>query len=322
MKKKTIRDRLILCIIAVAIGVFGCVKLVWQPMNSKIVNMKNEKSELKLTLTDKSPLDQKLKQLHSDNESLVNQISEIKIVDSAKTLTKEEFLVFLSDAASKSNAEIIKFNDLGIENENGVWKTTFDFQIRGTFKNINAVCERIDITGIRYSIGSMSLRQNEQYPYLERNFDSFSNLEWYTDPVKPKEDVQVDTEEEENILPPNEIAPDKEPTFPEPVPEPTMPSPTPPPTTENTPEPTPDTDNGNITDRLNDLLELTNYSASKYEIKFLTNTVSLEPSFLLNTSDGDVMTLTITLQLVMFEEPIAGSSIIITEEGETDNAIL
>lgn len=89
MNKLTIRDRLILCIIAVAIGVFGCVKLVWQPMNSKIVNMKNEKSELKLTLTDKSPLDQKLKQLHSDNESLVKHMFEEPIAGSSIIITEE-----------------------------------------------------------------------------------------------------------------------------------------------------------------------------------------------------------------------------------------
>ena len=311
----TVRERLILCVIAVIIGVFGCVKLVWQPMKGKIIAMKDEKAELKLTLTDKSPLEQKRKQLHSDNEALVKQISEIKGTDTAKTLTKEEFLVFISDAAKKSNAEVIKFNDLGMKNENGVWKTTFDFRIRGTLANINAVCCRIDMTGIRYSIGSMSLRQNEQYPYLERSFDRFSNLEWYADPIKPKENEPEDMQDEEIVLPPQETINPEIPILPESIPKPIlMPEPT--------PTPTPNTDNGNITDRLNELLELMNCSASKYKIRFLSNSVSLEPSFSTDRNDGDIMTLTITLQLVMYEKPIAGSSIIITEEGENDNAIL
>ena len=317
--KMSVRDRLILCIVAVVIGAFGYVKLVWQPMNDKIIEMKNEKSDLKLTLTDKSPLEQKRKQLHNDNEALVKQIFEIKGADTAKALTKEEFLVFISDAAKKSNADIIKFNDLGMENENGIWKTTFDFCIRGTLKNINAVCERIDMTGLRYSIGSMSLRQNEQYPYLERSFDHFSNLEWYADPIQPKENGQEDIQDEEFILLPEGTIIPEIPILPEFTPEP-MPESTP--DYGPTPGPIPDTDNGNITDRLNELLEFMNYSTSKYEIRFLNNNISLEPSFSIGENDGDIMTLTITLQLVMYEKPIAGSSIIITEEGEHDNAIL
>lgn len=319
--KLTVRDRLILCVVAILIGVFGCAKLIWQPLSSKIIAMKNERAELKLTLTDKSPLEQTLKQLHIDNESLTKQISKIKGADTAKTLTKEEFLVFISNAAQKNDAEIIRFNDLGMENQNGVWKATFDFQIRGTLSNINTICEKIDMTGIRYSIGSMSLRQNEKYPYLERSFDQFSNLEWYIDPVKPKEDSQDITPNEESLILPHEEITPTIPVSPD-VLEESIPDSTPTPSPTPTLPPMPDTDNGDITDRLNELLELTNYSTPAYKFMFLSDSINFEPSFSVDNDNDDVMTIAITLQLIMYEKPIVGASIIITEEGESDNAIL
>jgi len=209
---------------------------------------------------------------------------------------------------------------LGLESDNGVWKATFDFRIRGTLKSINSVCKRIDMMGIRYSVGSMSLRQNEQYPYLERNFDKFSNLGWYKDPIAPKEDETAETPSKDNdIIEP--VIPETS-KIPEVIPEPTPTQPTPTPTPTPVPEPTPNTDNGNITDRLNDLLGLISYRTSKYEVRFLTNTANYESSFSYDENNGDIMTLTVTIQLEMYEQPIAGSSIIITEEGENNNAVL
>lgn len=319
MNKLTVREKIILCVFAAVIVIYGSVNLIYTPLGNKISALKDEKTALKTTLTDKSETDKHLKQLNSDNEDLVKQISEIKKSETAKTLTKEEFLVFLSDAANKDGAQVIKFNDLGTECENGVWKETFDFEIRGTFKSINAVCNRIDLMGIRYSVGSMSLRQDKEYPYLQRKFDSFSNLEWYDDPIKPKEETEEAPVDETIPELPMTIEPlpefpsvplEPNPQIPQQQPqrEPVQPEPTP----EPTPTP-PNTNNGNINDRLNELLKPTAYKSSGYKVVLLTNSNE-------TYDNGEIMTLSVTLQLIMYQEPIPGASVVITED--KDNAVL
>ena len=100
------------------------------------------------------------------------------------TATNEEFLVFLGNSAKENNVAVSGFNELGTEVKGGIYRTVFDFELKGSSVDINKVLEDINNMGIKCSFGSVSYRQNEGFDYLKRFFDDISELPWY----KEKED--------------------------------------------------------------------------------------------------------------------------------------
>lgn len=304
MNKLSIRDKCILLALMLGIVTYLGYNFLWIPTNAKIAELRLQEQDLKGKIGDQTPLEKKIKELESENSKLASNIDSYRETQGGKSLNKEDFLVYLGQKCGENNTELIKFNNLGATDEgNGVWKTQFDFELRGTLSGINKVCEAIDNIGIRYSVGGMSLRQNDNFSYLTRFFDGISKLEWYKDETPEKEEAPADeTMPEDNFVFPDEFynVPNQQPQEAAPIPEiPQTPTPTPEPQQPQTPEPTPEPKDENITDRLNKLLELSAVSNGKYKITLLTNNSTYSEGL----SSSDVMRLSITVQFIMYSDP-------------------
>jgi hypothetical protein len=284
---------------------------MYLPTNNNISALNGQIETLKGQIGDTTPLDEKLQQLNTKKETDSKRIAEIKELEKGKSINKQEFLMFLGKECNSNLVDLINFNDLGVtQTDNEIWKVQFDFELRGNMANLNKVCENINNIGVKYAVGGLSLRQNENYPYLTRFFDDISKLEWYKDPVPPLEEEKTG----ESIDNTAELMPDSayfnNTILPNEKPAPTQPPqeniqnlvPAQTPFTETTPQPKSDT----ITERLDQLLESTSYT-SHYSANSLANTNQYRVKLLASNNElSDVMRLNITIEFVMYSDPKDG----------------
>jgi len=334
------RDKIIIAIFGAVLFFFAAYKLVWTPVGGKITALQEEKEQVKALSADITPLIEQKQKLKNEEKGLKNSVDNIKESSGGITTTNEEFLVFLGENTKKYNVQLIGFNDLGLEEHDGVYTETFNFELRGSAYNINRILSEIEYLGIRTSYGSVSFRQNERYDYLKRYFDDMTELPWYTEPEEKPEDEnkEEETPEEEEIIDIPEITPEYVPsapaiTIPEPYYQPSQPQiqvpaePEPPKQGEK---------DKTINDRLNRLLEQTS-SNGKYKVVFLTNTYDDytddkyfdngeyeedEDMFgLFPRSYGREMRLAVTVRFIMFNEPSEETSFLYGRDVEPDGIL-
>lgn len=311
--KITMRDKVILVIVAAGICAWGEYKMMFTPMQEKIISLQQETEAVKGLLTDITPLLEESEKLSKKENQLKKRIETIKASDHGRTVTNEEFLVFLGNSTAKNNVNVTGFNNLGLTVENDVYKMHIDMELKGSGNDINNVLTDIEKMGVKYSVGSVSYRQNEQYDYLKRFYDDLTDLPWYEDPDEEeieefnKQNNQEQSEDfaiEDNFdintyYPEIDISPDIA------VPEPSEPQES---TTSEEAAETPKS----IDERIDQLLKLMAFSPGNigYEIELLTNNNY-------EYKEGQDMRLAITLCIIMFDEPIPGNILLYeTENGE------
>lgn len=304
--KITMRDKVILLVAAAMLCGFGEYKMVLTPMQNRIVALEEEKETAKGLLTDITPLLEESEKLTVKENQLKSRIETIKSSDLGNTVTNEEFLVFLGNSTAKNNVNVTGFNNLGLTIENDVYKMLIDMELKGNGADINKVLTDIENLGVKYSIGSVSYRQNEQYDYLKRFYDDLTDLPWYEEP--DEEEIE-EYNKENNPEVSDDLVEDEgfntDTYFPEfdtgldtTVPEQTKPDLSPTPSPEITPEPP-----KSIDERLDQLLDLMafKYGNTGYEVRLLTNNRY-------EYKEGQDMRLAVTLCLIMFDEPVLGNA--------------
>lgn len=304
------RDKCILLFLAFTVCVYGGYKMVWLPTSEKVAELEQKKITVEGLAGDISPLLEQSEKLKKEEKDLKASVENVKNFSGGLTTTNEEFLVFLGSSSEKNNVAVTGFNDLGTTSDNGIYRTVFDFELKGSSVDINKVLEDINNIGIKCSFGSVSYRQNENFDYLKRFFDDLSELPWYQEPKEeeqPKDNVEIPPDEPKADVPPPEIM--------HPIPEnptPVIPNPTPVPTPE-------DKEPKTLEERLEDLLEQTAYPSNKpYKVMFLTNT---EQNGNLEYKRGQDMRLAVTVCFVMYNEPSLENSFLLKTERE-ENAVL
>lgn len=315
----TFRDKIILLVLTLAFGIYAGYQLLWIPANAKVAELKENKQSIQNLAGDLEPLLKETERLKKAEKEAKDSVNNIKRVSGGLTATNEEFLVFLGDSAKENNVTVSGFNELGTEAKDGIYRTVFDFELKGNSVDVNKVLEDINNMGIKCSFGSISYRQNEGYDYLKRFFDDLSELPWY----KEKED------EEENKADKQEEQDTSKEEKPNPVPDiqqiPHQQTPVIPDVPSDVPEvkPTPpvqDKQPETLEDRLNDLLELTCYQAQKpYKIEFLANVQNDDSK--VEYKAGQQMKLNVTICLIMYNEPSFETSFLNDAESDS-NAIL
>lgn len=307
----TLRDKFILLVLAFALLAYGGYKALWIPATEKIALLEQNKSEVEGQSGDITPLEEKSEKLRSEEKKLKDSVDNIKKLSGGLTTTNEEFLVFLGKSAEENNVAVSGFTDLGTTDTDGIYRSTFDFELKGSDADINKVLEDINNIGIKCSYGSVSFRQNEKYDYLKRFFDDLSDLPWYKEPEK--DDAANDAETIPEIKLPEITIPEYIPDYdltPQPDEPAALPQPTEPPVTEEAPKDEPKS----IEERLNDLLEQTSVKNMPYRITFLANTGDSYKSV-------QNMRLSVTVCFIMYNEPSRETSFLNnTESG--DDAIL
>lgn len=307
----TLRDKFILLVLAFVLLAYGGYKTLRIPATEKIALLEQNKAEVEGQSGDITPLEEKSEKLRSEEKELKDSVDNIKKLSGGLTTTNEEFLVFLGKSAEENNVAVSGFTDLGTTDTDGIYRSTFDFELKGSGADINKVLEDINNIGIKCSYGSVSFRQNEKYDYLKRFFDDLSDLPWYKEPEK--DDAANGTETIPEIKIPEITVPEYIPDYdltPQPDEPAALPQPTEPPVTEEAPKDEPKS----IEERLNDLLEQTSVKNMPYRITFLANTGDSYKSV-------QNMRLSVTVCFIMYNEPSRETSFLNdTESG--DDAIL
>lgn len=305
----TFRDKIILLVLVFGVGIYAGYQGLWVPNTEKILELKENKESIKNLAGDLDPLLKETEKLKKAEKEAKDSVNNIKSLYGGLTATNEEFLVFLGDTANENNVIVSGFNDLGTTVKDGIYKSVFDFELKGSSVDINKVLEDINNIGIKCSYGSVSFRQNEGYDYLKRFFDDLSELPWYKEKEEEEEtDEQQkhqETTETEKPVP----GEDKEqlPQQQTPV--------TPPASAESATKPDKDKEPGSIEDRLNDLLKQTAKSSDKsYEIVFLTEKQNEETEY----KAGQQMRLNVTVCLIMYNEPSVENSFLDKSESDSD----
>ena len=308
MNKISIRDKCILLILLLGFAAYVGYNFLWLPVNAQIAELEIQEQDLKGKIGDQTPLEKEITELESENTTLLKSIDEYRESQGRKSLNKEEFLVFLGAQCNQNKVGLIKFNDLGcVEETNNVWKMQLNFELRGDLSNLNKICKAIDDINIKYSIGGMSLRQNDSFAYLTRFFDGNSNLEWYKDETPiPEEHAEEKTGNDVLTIPdtlsPEFNVPADSIQMPQTVINPTTPIPklVPDPTPIPTPTSTPPPKDENLTERL---VELSNYYGKNYGFMFLKNNNDSHDFYSGGVSQSGTMRLNITVQFIMYSDP-------------------
>ena len=188
------------------------------------------------------------------------------------------------------------------------------------------MCGAIDNTGVKYSVGGMSLRQNSNYSYLERFFDTNSKLEWYKDETPlPEEETNENTPDETPESYDESMVSSPMTEYIDEIPEFEMPKEKPELIPEALPTPTPipeELQEESITDRLNRLLDIFAHNIMKgnYKFVFLTNGSETGDETDLstggNTTSNEVMKLNITIEFIMYTNPKDSKSSIMVKKTE------
>ena len=305
----TLRDKIILIILGFAVGIYVGYQVLWIPATSKVMDLVENKQAIQKLSGDLEPLLKETEKLKIAEKKAKDTVSNIKSLSGGLTATNEEFLVFLGNSAKENNVNVSGFNELGTEVKNGIYRTAFDFQLKGNSIDINKVLEDINNIGIKCSFGSISYRQDAEYDYLKRFFDDLSELPWYKEKVYEDEKYDEQQEQQEPI----EIEkPDLDIGFDE-IPQQQIPEiPELPPVQEEQPQ--------SIEDRLNDLLLQTSVMThTPYKFVFLTN--MQEQKTEVEYKFGQQMRLNVTVCLIMYNEPSFENSFLNKTESEK-NAIL
>ena len=323
--KITIRDKVILVTFLLICACYCFYRFAVIPTNNEISGLKTEKSQLHSFSTDVTPLMEQSKKLTKEKEGLMKKVENVHSVSGGYTATNEEFLMYLGDVTLKNNVDVIGFNELGTENINGVYTSNFDFELKGSPKNINEVLNKIDGMEIKYSIGSVSYRQNEAYNYLKRFYDNITNFSWYKEPEE--EDIIANNENTDDTLeeetedytdiyvpdfpqytPPTQVEEINPTQKPKEEPEETIePEVTEKPIITDEPE--------SINDRINNLLQnISNINGRKYYATYL----SKNDTEYVGQSE---MRLAITIRLIMFNEPSDTTSFYVHEKEDEDGIL-
>ncbi len=177
-----LRDKIIVSVLGVGLAIYGLNSYVLSSTNNRIETLIEEKEQVESLKSDISPLLEQSKKLKSERTNLKKKVDNIQSLGGGYTTANEEFLLYLGDSATKSDVEVISFNELGTSDDNGIHYAIYDFELKGTAPAINRVLDKMDDMGVKYSVGSLSMRQNEVYDYLQRFYDDLSRFSWYKEP--------------------------------------------------------------------------------------------------------------------------------------------
>ena len=137
----TFRDKIILLVLAFAVGIYVGYQALWIPATAKIAELEQNKQSIQNLAGDLEPLKEQTEKLKQQEKEIKESVNNIKGLSGGLTATNEEFLVFLGDSAKENNVVVSGFNDLGTQEKDGIYRTVFDFELKGNSVDINKVLE-------------------------------------------------------------------------------------------------------------------------------------------------------------------------------------
>ena len=126
----------------------------------------------------------KLESLSAEYNSLEAQIAEmteelstLKTAAAGSMISKEELVIMLGDCARNSGVSLIGLSSRDVTIEDSIAKYNFNFELKGTMSQIADTLANIDSHKLHYAINELSLRQEADYLWLQRNFEE--QITWW-----------------------------------------------------------------------------------------------------------------------------------------------
>lgn len=325
--KLRFRDKAICILLLCSIVTYLVFSNIVIPANKKVEKLKEKREKVAALMTDIKPLLEEKAEKEKKRDNAEKKYNEIKNNAAYKTATSEEFLVYLGRSAEANGVKVTGFSDLGSKNENGIYRSFYDMELSGSAFAVGRVVRDFDLMGITYSVGSISMRQDKEYDYLKRFFDTMSNLKWYNE---PEENAKKEDEKTES----DASSADKPTTALPPAPQQKSDNPSPK-TEENKQteknenvESKPDAadnpddiegfvlpETGSIEERLNELLKINSFAS--YRPVPIAGIASVS-----NDTSSEEIRLSLTICLIMFNEPSPETSFLAEQESEENNEVL
>lgn len=111
-----------------------------------------------------------------ENAEYASQILDLPI-EQSKLTTKEQLVICLGNCAKDAECEITALSNNASEEGQAVTKYNFTFEIKGTLAHLAQTLNNLDTKGVCYCVNSLSLRQEADYLWLQR--DISDDITWW-----------------------------------------------------------------------------------------------------------------------------------------------
>ncbi|MDD6482950.1 MAG: hypothetical protein PUF72_00010 [Clostridiales bacterium] len=179
---KKMQKRIIVPVLIVTAAVISACTLVINPIrtsffekNKQIASMKRDMGNTSSLYKEKESLTEEYQSKSSEAAQLQNELSQ------NTTMSSVELLDYITNQSESSGLDMISFNNFGIMEDGRIYRDRYDVEVQGGLYGINKFFNSLDDLGIKYSVGSISLRLNNNGTYQTRFFDTATNLEWIDD---------------------------------------------------------------------------------------------------------------------------------------------
>lgn len=91
--------------------------------------------------------------------------------------SKEDIVIAIGECVKKAGCDITGLSSKTISSEKSITRYNFTFEVKGTMKDVANVLKNIDAQNLHYAVNELSLRQEADYLWLQRNFDN--DISWW-----------------------------------------------------------------------------------------------------------------------------------------------
>lgn len=115
--------------------------------------------------------------LEAEVVELTEQLAQMEIQAEAEVISKEDLVVTLGSCAEKADVVFTALSSRDVSTMDSITKYNFNFEIKGTAVQLAKLLEYLDDEQLHYAVNELSLRQNGDYLWLQRNFSE--QITWW-----------------------------------------------------------------------------------------------------------------------------------------------
>lgn len=92
-------------------------------------------------------------------------------------ISKEDLVIALGECAKEADCDITGLSSKTISEEKSITRYNLTFEVKGSMSSVAKVLKNIDAKNMHYAVNELSLRQEADYLWLQRDFQD--NVNWW-----------------------------------------------------------------------------------------------------------------------------------------------